>query len=154
MRVSLRKTNMVTGNPRTREKTMWKQVQGMGGLRFWDFQVYRTGTWSFSGHMVFLGIFLADPETQNSTTVIAKMCYSAPVISYELLLPCPHTHALASFSGLLLCFLVCLLRARKNISERRSFLPSYLLHSGTKKIMKGLLFQVIYWLASYSSQWW
>ena len=57
--------NMVTGNPRTREKTMWKQAQGMGGLRVWDFQVYRTDTRSFSSHMVFLGNFLGDPKTRK-----------------------------------------------------------------------------------------
>ena len=57
--------NIVSENPRTREKKPWKQVQGMGGLRFWDFQVYRTGTRSFSSHMVFLGNFLADPKTRK-----------------------------------------------------------------------------------------
>ncbi len=62
-----RMSNMVTGNPRTREKNPWKQVQGMGGLRFWDFQVYKTGTRSFSSHMVFLGK-TQRPENATLTT--------------------------------------------------------------------------------------
>ena len=57
--------NIVTGNPRTREKTRESRLQGMGGLRFWDFQVYRTGTRSFFSHMVFLGNSLADPKTRK-----------------------------------------------------------------------------------------
>ena len=71
-----RVSNMVTGNPRTREKTMWKQAQGMGGLRFWDFQVYRTGTRSFFSHMVFLGKFLADPKTQKCHFNNQNVCWA------------------------------------------------------------------------------
>ena len=62
---AFRVCNIVSENPRTREKNPWKQVQGLGGLRFWDFQVYRTGTWRFSSHMVFLGNFLADRNTRK-----------------------------------------------------------------------------------------
>ena len=65
LRSPCRVCNIVSENPRTREKKPWKQVQGMGGLRFWDFKVYRTGTRRFSSHMVFLGNFLADPKTRK-----------------------------------------------------------------------------------------
>ena len=38
IRVPGRVCNMVTGNPRTREKNPWKQAQGRAGLRFSDFR--------------------------------------------------------------------------------------------------------------------
>ena len=57
--------NMVTGNPRTREKNPWKQAQGRTDLRFWDFRFTKPEPKRSRSHMVFLGNFLANPKTRK-----------------------------------------------------------------------------------------
>ena len=50
--------NMVTGNPRTREKNSWKQAQGGTDLRFWDYRFPEPKPKRSRSHIVFLGNFL------------------------------------------------------------------------------------------------
>ena len=61
----IRVCNMVTGNPRTREKNPWKQAQGGTDLRFWDFRFPEPEPKRSRSHMVFLRNFLANPKTRK-----------------------------------------------------------------------------------------
>ena len=50
--------NMVTRNPRTREKNSWKQAQGGTDLRFWDYRFPEPEPKRSRSHIVFLRNFL------------------------------------------------------------------------------------------------